>query len=299
MLKKTLLALSCITMAISTFAKEITIPTARGEVTLAESPAKIAVYDTGSLDTLQALGVKVDGAADVGKILPYLKPTLDSAKNVGTIFEPNLEALNELKPDLIIVGTRTAKKFDDVSAIGQTIDLTDNGNKLIESGLQRIESFGKLFNKQTEADKLKTELATLFKQTKEAVKGTGNSLIILVNGGKFSAFGKGYRLSFIHEDLGVPMADANINGSGHGQPISFEFIEKTNPDWLFVLDRLSAIGQEGKSAKEVLDNELIHHTNAWKNGNIVYLSSASYLAPGGAEQLKMDLNNIKSAFEKK
>ena len=170
---------------------------------------------------------------------------------------------------------------------------------MIESGLQRIESFGKLFNKQTEADKLKTEIDTLFKQTKEAVKGKGNGLIILVNGGKISAFGKGYRLSFIHEDLGVPMADANINGSGHGQPISFEFIEKTNPDWLFVLDRLSAIGQEGKSAKEVLDNELIHHTNAWKNGNIVYLSSASYLAPGGAEQLKMDLNNIKSAFEKK
>ena len=299
MLKKTLLTLTCIAMATSALAKEISIPTARGEVTLAESPAKIAVYDTGSLDTLQALGVKVDGAADVGKILPYLKPTLDSAKNVGTIFEPNLEALNELKPDLIIVGTRTAKKFDDVSAIGQTIDLTDNGNKLIESGLQRIESFGKLFNKQTEADKLKTEIDTLFKQTKEAVKGKGNGLIILVNGGKISAFGKGYRLSFIHEDLGVPMADANINGSGHGQPISFEFIEKTNPDWLFVLDRLSAIGQEGKSAKEVLDNELIHHTNAWKNGNIVYLSSASYLAPGGAEQLKMDLNNIKSAFEKK
>lgn len=299
MLKKTLLALSCITIAVSTYAKEITIPTARGEVTLAASPAKIAVYDTGSLDTLQALGVKVDGAADVSKILPYLNPTLEKAKNVGTIFEPNLEALNELKPDLIIVGTRTAKKFDDVSAIGQTIDLTDNGNKLIESGLQRIESFGKLFNKQTEADKLKTEIDTLFKQTKEAVKGKGNGLIILVNGGKISAFGKGYRLSFIHEDLGVPMADANINGSGHGQPISFEFIEKTNPDWLFVLDRLSAIGQEGKSAKEVLDNELIHHTNAWKNGNIVYLSSASYLAPGGAEQLKMDLNNIKSAFEKK
>ena len=67
MLKKTLLALSCITIAISTYAKEITIPTARGEVTLAAPPAKIAVFDTGSLDTLQALGVKVDGAADVDK----------------------------------------------------------------------------------------------------------------------------------------------------------------------------------------------------------------------------------------
>ncbi|EGY34050.1 ABC transport system periplasmic protein [Aggregatibacter actinomycetemcomitans serotype e str. SC1083] len=299
MLKKTLLALTCLAVATSALAKEVTIPTARGGVTLDVPPAKIAVFDTGSLDTLQALGVKVDGAADVSKVLPYLKPTLEQAKNVGTIFEPNLEALNELKPDLIIVGTRTAKKFDDVSAIAKTIDLTDNGDKLIESGIQRIDSFGKLFNKQTEANKLKAELETLFKQTKEAVQGKGNGLIILVNGGKISAFGKGYRLSFIHEDLGVPMADPSINVSGHGQPVSFEFIEKTNPDWLFVLDRISAIGEEGKSAKEVLDNELILHTKAWKNGNIVYLSSASYLAPGGAEQLKMDLNNIKAAFEKK
>ncbi|TYA51519.1 siderophore ABC transporter substrate-binding protein [Aggregatibacter actinomycetemcomitans] len=299
MLKKTLLALSCLALATSALAKEVTIPTARGEVTLDAPPAKIAVFDTGSLDTLQALGIKVDGAADVSKVLPYLKPTLEQAKNIGTIFEPNLEALNELKPDLIIVGTRTAKKFDDVSAIAKTVDLTDSGDKLVESGIQRIESFGKLFNKQAEADKLKAELETLFKQTKDAVKGKGNGLIILVNGGKISAFGKGYRLSFIHEDLGVPMADPSINVSGHGQPISFEFIEKINPDWLFVLDRISAIGQEGKSAKEVLDNELIHHTKAWKNGNIVYLSSASYLAPGGAEQLKIDLNNIKTAFEKK
>ena len=154
MLKKALLTLTCIAMATSALAKEVTIPTARGDVTLSAPPAKIAVFDTGSLDTLQALGVKVDGAADVAKLLPYLKPTLDSAKNVGTIFEPNLEALNELKPDLIIVGTRTAKKFDDVSAIAKTIDLTDNGDKLVESGIQRIDSFGRLFDKQAAADKL-------------------------------------------------------------------------------------------------------------------------------------------------
>ena len=95
------------------------------------------------------------------------------------------------------------------------------------------------------------------------------------------------------------MAAPSIKGTGHGQPVSFEFIEKTNPDWLFVLDRISAIGEEGKTAKEVLDNELVRRTNAWKNGHVVYLSSASYLAPGGAEQLKTDLSAIKAAFEKK
>ncbi len=300
MFKKAIFTFTCLaTLTASALAKEVTIPTARGDVTLSAPPAKIAVFDTGSLDTLHALGVKVDGAADAIKVLPYIKSTLDNAKIVGTVFEPNLEALNELKPDLIIVGTRTAKKFDDVSALAKTIDLTDNGDKLIESGLQRIDSFGKLFDKEETADKLKAEISTLYKATQDAVKGKGNGLIILVNGGKVSAFGAGYRLSWIHTSLGIPMADSSLKSTGHGQPISFEYIQKLNPDWLFVLDRIAAIGQEGKTAKEVLDNDLVRQTTAWKNGQVVYLSSASYLAPGGVEQIKTDLTNIKQAFEKK
>ena len=285
------------TFASSVLAKDIVIETARGEVTLAEAPSKVAVFDTGSLDILQALGVRVAGAPDVGKLLPYLKPTLDNAQNVGTIFEPNLEALNALQPDLIIVGTRTAKKLEEVSAIAKSIDMTDNGDKLIEDSLHRIAQYGKLFNKEAEADRLSAEIRALFQQTQKAVSGKGNGLIILVNGGKISAFGSGSRLSWIHQDLGVPMADPSIKTAGHGQPISFEFIQKLNPDWLFVLDRIAAIGSEGKSAKDVLDNELVHQTKAWKNNHIVYLSSASYLASGGYEQIKMDLNAIKTAFE--
>lgn len=299
MLKKLLITLGCATLMTSAWANDVTIPTARGEVTLKANPTKIAVFDTGSLDTLQALGVKVDGAPDSVKALTYLKPTFEQAKPVGTLFEPNLEALNELKPDLIIVGTRSAKKYDDVRKLAPTIDMTDNGDKLIESALKRIDSFGKLFGKQSEAEKLTNEINTLFAEAQKAVKGKGNGLIILVNGGKISAFGTGYRLSWIHNDLGVPLADETIKGAGHGQPISFELIQKLNPDWLFVLDRISAIGQEGKSAKEVLDNELVHQTKAWKNNQIVYLSSASYLAPGGFEQIKMDLTTIKNAFEKR
>ena len=41
MLKKALLTLTCITMATSALAKEVTIPTARGDVTLSAPPAKL------------------------------------------------------------------------------------------------------------------------------------------------------------------------------------------------------------------------------------------------------------------
>ena len=51
MFKKTIFTVACLVVT-AAFAKEVTIPTARGEVTLPSPPAKIAVFDSGSLDTL-------------------------------------------------------------------------------------------------------------------------------------------------------------------------------------------------------------------------------------------------------
>ncbi|MDH2998825.1 enterochelin ABC transporter substrate-binding protein [Pasteurellaceae bacterium LFhippo2] len=301
MFKKTLITLGCLVALGSAVAKEVTIPTARGDVTVDAPPAKIAVYDTASIDTLHELGVKINGIPQHAiRVLPQAKSTFDNADvNVGTVFAPDLEALNALKPDLIIVGKRTARHFDALSGIAKTIDLTDNGDTLIADSLNRYIVYGEIFGKQEQASKLRAEIEGLIKETQQAVKGKGNGLIIITNGGKISAFGSGYRLSWIHDILGVPMADDSIKVAGHGKPVSFEFIQKLNPDWLFVMDRIAAIGQEGQSAKEVLDNELVHQTNAWKNGNIVYLSGASYISPGGFDQLKTDLTTIKQAFEKK
>lgn len=302
MFKKTLFALTCAAVvASSAFAKEVTIPTARGEVTFAETPSKIAVFDAATIDVMQHLGVPVAGSADVLKTVPYLKPSVENAVNVGTVFEPNMEALHGLRPDLIIVATRSAKKFDEVKEIANTIDLTPNPKlNTIEAGLANLESLGKLFDKEAKATEYKAEIETLLNEAKEAVKGKGNGLIIIVNAGKMAAFGEKGRLGWVHSALGIPLAKTDVHqkGTGHGEPVSPEFLQKINPDWLFVLDRTAAIGEEGKTAKEVLDNELVHQTKAWKNGQIVYLSSAAYLAAGGIEQMRQDLINIKKAFSK-
>lgn len=302
MLKKALLTLTIATvLTTSAFAKKVTIPTARGDVTFTQTPNKIAVFDAATIDILQHLGVDVAGSPDLTKTLPYLKPSVEKTTNIGTIFEPNLEALNHLKPDLIIVATRSAKKLDDVKAIANAIDLTPNPElNTIEAGLVNLESLGKLFDREDKANKYKMEIETLLKETQEAVKGKGNGLIIIINGGKMSVFGETGRLGWIHSALGIPLAkmDVHKKGTGHGEPISYEFLQKTNPDWLFILDRTAAIGEEGKTAKEVLDNALVHQTKAWKNNQIVYLSSAAYLAAGGIEQMRTDLINIKKAFSK-
>ena len=113
-----------------------------------------------------------------------------------------------------------------------------------------------------------------------------------------SAYGKNSRYGYLHTTFGIPMADEHIQEARHGQPISFEYLQKTNPDWLFVLDRTSAVGEEGKSAQMVLDNPLIHKTTAWQKGQIVYLSPDSYLAFGGYYQWHKDAQIILDAFNK-
>lgn len=274
---------------------EVDIQTARGVVKLAQNPSKIAVFDLASLDTLEALGVPVAGSPKKVYV-PYLMPMAETANNIGTLFEPNLEALNALKPQLIIISTRTAPKYDELAAIAPTIDMSDSGQDLIGDGMKLLDNFGVLFNKEAEARRLHTEVQNLLAETQAAAKGKGNGLILMVNAGKLSAFGPQSRFGWIHKDVGIAAADTAIQIAPHGQPVSFEYIRKINPDWLFVLDRSAAIGEEGKAAKSVLDNELVRQTKAWQAGHVVYLSAASYVAAGGVQQMKTDLSNIKAAL---
>ena len=89
-----------------------------------------------------------------------------------------------------------------------------------------------------------------------------------------------------------------IKDSRHGQPISFEYIQKVNPDWLFVVDTDAARGNAGAGARAVLDNPLVAQTTAWDNNQVVYLSPDAYLALGGYYQWMKDLETIKTAFSK-
>lgn len=274
----------------------VVVETARGQASVPKNPERIAVYDFGMLDTLDALGVPIGATVDRSR-LAYLAPVVDKAEHVGTLFEPDYEALNRYQPQLIITGSRTAKAFDQLSQLAPTIEMTADTKNMLHSAKERIDAFALIFNKQTEAEQLKKEIDQSFADAKAAVAGKGNGLVILVNGGKMSAFGPDSRLGgWLHRDIGVPAVDQSIKEGSHGQPISFEYIKQHNPDWLFVLDRSAAIGAEGEAAQNVLNNPLVAETTAWKKGQVVYLDAGTYLAAGGARQLQMAANQVKEAF---
>ena len=289
-------AASAVSAAVAENADGVTVETARGEVSVPQNPQRVAAYDLGMIDTLTALGVPV-GAVPESIRLDYVNAAVKEAKPVGTLFEPDMEALNAFQPQLIITGSRTAKAYEQLSQLAPTIEMTADTTNMRQSAENRIDAFAKIFGKEAEAAKLKKAIDDSFASAKAAAEGKGKGLIILVNGGKMSAFGADSRFGWIHKDVGVPTVDDDIKEGSHGQPVSFEYVKQQNPDWLFVFDRGAAIGQEGESAQKVLDNPLVAETNAWKNGHVVYLLPENYLAAGGAQQLLNSTKQVREAFE--
>ncbi|MBW4005237.1 siderophore ABC transporter substrate-binding protein [Neisseria meningitidis] len=282
--------------AAQTESASVTVKTARGDVQIPQNPERIAVYDLGMLDTLSKLGVKTGLSVDKNR-LPYLEEYFKTTKPAGTLFEPDYETLNAYKPQLIIIGSRAAKAFDKLNEIAPTIEMTADTANLKESAKERIDALAQIFGKQAEADKLKAEIDASFEAAKTAAQGKGKGLVVLVNGGKMSAFGPSSRLGgWLHKDIGVPAVDESIKEGSHGQPVSFEYLKEKNPDWLFVLDRSAAIGEEGQAAKDVLNNPLVAETTAWKKGQVVYLVPETYLAAGGAQELLNASKQVADAF---
>ena len=276
--------------------RAVTIETLRGPVTIPDTPRKMAVFDMGTLDTLTSLGVTVAGVPD-NVYIPSLKEAASKAEKVGTLFEPNLETLYHMKPDLVVLSMRTSPKYEDVARIAPVIDMSNDTEDQIAEGLTRLKEFGKLMGKEKEARALHDELSDLIAETKAASEGAGTGLVIMVSGGKLSAFSAHSRFGWIYQYLGFKQVTDDMKRAPHGQPISFEFIQKTNPDWLFVIDRGASIGEEGKSAKSVLDNAIVRDTKAWSKDQVVYLSLESYIAPGGIRQIRHDLTLIRDALK--
>lgn len=279
----------------ASFAETIKIETFAGHVDVPVKPEKIAVFDIAALDTLTALKVRAVGVPE-RVYVSYLEDVAKDAEKVGSLFEPDFEALNALQPDLIIAGGRSSKQVDALSALAPAIDMTIWGDVLGQTRA-RLAAYGKIFDKEAEAKQLDDNLMTALENAQAATKGAGNALIVLTQGPKISVYGPNSRFGWMHSLLGIEPAVEEIDASTHGEAVSFEFIRETNPDWLIVVDRAAAIGQGATLAAETLDNKLVAETSAWKNGQVIYLDAAKvYIAAGGYKATMDTIGDLTDQF---
>lgn len=275
----------------------ITVEHAQGSTTVPANPENVYTFDLGVLDSLDSLGVAVSGVPQ-GNLPQALDAyESDDYSKIGSVKEPDFEAIAAGAPDLIIISGRTADYYDELSEIAPTIDLSVDQAAPIESFKEASTTLGRIFEKEAEVTERLTAIDASISEAQDNAADSGTGLVILTSGGELTAYGAGSRFGLIHDVLGVdPAAEVTADGS-HGQSISFEFIAETDPDYLFVIDRDSAIGESGDAASAVLDNELVNGTTAAEEDHIVYLDAASwYLVGYGLGNVEAMVSSVNDAL---
>lgn len=271
------------------------------EVEVQYDPERIAILDLAALDIIDNLGMgdRVVGTATTS--IEYLKSYAENSeiKNLGNIKEADLEAVMACDPDVIFIGGRLSASYDTLSEIAPVVYLsTDLEVGLVESVSKNATIIASMFGLESEVVGKVSEFADRIEALQAVAEGK-TTLVGMTTSGSFNVLGNDGRCSIIGTEIGFENLAAGDNSSTHGNESSFETIVEMNPDYIFVMDRDSAIATEGAQlAKEIMENELVMGTDVYKNGNIVYLEHPAvwYTAEGGITALDVMLSDLENGL---
>lgn len=216
----------------------VTITHMKGEYTLEKKPEVVAVLDTKFVDQLIMLNEQPAGsvtAAGSDTDFPeYLSDRLGVVKILGTRDEPNLEALLDLNPDLILMTDFQEKAYDQVSKIAPTLVLD-----FYEDWRVTLDTIGKIMGKQAEAQAIQQAYEDKITQLKERLAAKlGDETVALIRPRT-----EGIRIhtpehrtgAILYNDLGLNVPASVAEAEDAAYEISLESIGEVGADHYFLL----------------------------------------------------------------
>lgn len=282
----------------------ITIQHQLGTTVIQQRPQRVAVLDMNEADFLDQLGVKF-----VGMPKDYVPHFLSQYKNdesvadLGAIVQPNMERIYALKPDLLLITPLQANQYQTLTEIAPTVHYDINFNNSQQQHFESIKShlfsLGEIFNRKQIAAEKAAELDQKINQAKQITANrTEKALVVLHNNGAFSNFGVQSRYGFVFNSLGVKPASTAIDTSLHGQPISSEFIQKADPDILYIVDRTAVMERRATINAEQVSNPLLRQTKAWKNGKVVFVDAdAWYTTAASPSAMRIVIDDVIKGYQ--
>lgn len=215
---------------------KITVQDAVGTIELPKKPERIIAMEFGFTDILVTLGVQPVGVADDNSpelFMDSVKSQLKSYKSVGSRYEPNIEVISSLKPDLIIVDVNKHKNaIPQLKGIAPVLVLDDfqaDYNQM----LKNVAIIAKAVGKEEEGKKRMAEHQTKVETLKKKLGSTNLRVLPAVVNPKgfFAHSDHAYSGSFLAM-LGY--TDPVKNAAAYPQ-ITLEQLVEANPQVLFLL----------------------------------------------------------------
>ena len=302
--KKLLLSsLAALMLGLTGCQSSITVnPDNKQSVVVPKSPNKVVVMNYGALDTLDALG---KGSIVTATPLSVLPAYLQQYKNAnitdtGNMKEPNINAIKQAKPQLIIIDGRQARHTEEFTKIAPVINLSVDAKNYLESTKNHINVLASITGTEKTANNLIQSLDAKVSNAQLVAQASNKKAIVAIhNDGKMILINASSSAALIHDVLkvkrAVPLAPQPTNGIGKPKPtfIDNNYISKVKPDIIYVVDRSKAIGQS--AIKNDFFNTKVLAKNQTK---VVYLTpDLWYLSGGGAESLDLQIDEVIDALK--
>ncbi|CAM3522331.1 ABC transporter substrate-binding protein [Halomonas sp. FME1] len=263
----------------------------------ANADQRIATFDLGSLDTLDALGASEQVVGIPKQSLPdYLSAySSDAYTDLGGLKNPDFEAIAESEPSLIFYTGRQSDWETELAEIAPLLNTRLQGDDYLASFDENVRQIASHIDAEARAEEALEALHADIEAQREALSNAPRTLVVTHNGGNLML----NQHPVVHDVLGVAALEmpdsvtSETRGTRTFTPLSPDAIAEIAPDVVLVIDRSAAIGDEPADA-EALAQAL---DDAGANTKLVLLTPALwYLSGGGLQSLKLQIDEVVNAL---
>ena len=240
----------------------VTIDAENGQVVLDEQPDRIVSISPTATESLFAIGAGDQViAVDDQSTYPADAPVSDLSG-----FEPNIEAIVALEPDLVVAGFDPGGLVDGLEKVGVTVLLQPAAIDLADA-YQQIEELGTATGHTEEADELVASMEGEIEELAASVSADAADLSVYHELGPdyFSATSQTF-IGSVYELLGLENIADEAGAAAPDYPqLSGEYIISADPDLIVLADTTCC----GQTAKKVANRPGWDEIGAVADGNVI------------------------------
>lgn len=282
--RSTALAATCLLLSTPLHAAERTLDGVYGPIKLNGSPQRVVALGDSALDAALSLGVQPVGtlASRGGNDVPgYLKEKAGKIALVGSVREPNLEAVLRLQPDLILAsGELPRDLYAKLSLMAPTV-VPQGGNA--EDWRKTYAFYAQALNKADEGQQRIAEVDNRVAEIRQRLPQDQSASVVRWNPqGPFMMSSQLF-VGQLLAGLGfTPNALATtLTSKPHSDILSLENLSRVDADWIF----LATLNPDGQKALDAARQQpAFTRLKAVSNDRVVsvdgqiWSSSSGYLA---------------------
>lgn len=268
------------------------------QLAVAAGPARIASFDHGSLDTLDALGLGGQVVAVPKQAMPAYLSAYAGADytDAGGLRSADLDALRAAGPSLILITGRQGDMKEQLAAIAPVRDVTLQGDDYWSALSAKVRTLAGDLGAADQADAALAGLAQRLAELRDSVDGHPKVLVVTHNDGRFSLRQEPVVTQLLQLDApALPEGVETVtNGTRSFTPLTPEQMARMQPAALLVVDRSAAIGNtplDPATLRQALDQA------GGQDIRLGYLTPALwYLSGAGLQSVRLQAEEAVAAL---